>query len=82
MEKTVLTKEEIQQLSSLQEKQSDFVIQLGQVEYQINILKRQKNSIKQQIETFEESQVQLAKQLENKYGQGSVNLESGEFVKA
>jgi len=82
MDKTVLTKEEIQQLSSLQEKQSDFVIQLGQVEYQINILKRQKNSIKQQIETFEESQVQLAKQLENKYGQGSVNLESGEFVKA
>ena len=82
MEKTVLTKEEIQQLSSLQEKQSDFVIQLGQVEYQINILEKQKKSIKQQIETFEESQVQLAKQLENKYGQGSVNLESGEFVKA
>ena len=81
MEKTVLTKEEIQQLSSLQEKQSDFVIQLGQVEYQINILEKQKKSIKQQIETFEESQVQLAKQLENKYGQGSVNLESGEFVK-
>ena len=82
MEKTVLTKEEIQQLSSLQEKQSDFVIQLGQVEYQINILEIQKKSIKQQIETFEESQVQLAKQLENKYGQGSVNLESGEFIKA
>ena len=82
MEKTVLNEEEIKQLSSLQEKQSDFVIQLGQVEYQINILKRQKNSIKQQIETFEESQVQLDKQLENKYGQGSVNLESGEFVKA
>ena len=82
MEKTVLTKEEIEQLSSLQEQQNDFVIQLGQTEYQINILERQKISIKQQIETFEESQVQLAKQLENKYGQGSVNLESGEFVKA
>jgi len=81
MEKTVLTKEEIQQLSSLQEKQSDFVIQLGQVEYQINILERQKKSIKQQIENFEESQVQLAKQLETKYGQGTVNLENGEFVK-
>ena len=82
MEKTVLTKEEIEQLSSLQEKQSDFVIQLGQTEYQINILERQKKTIKQQIETFEESQVQLAKQLEDKYGQGSVNLESGEFLKA
>tara|TARA_R110002033_G_scaffold157038_1_gene193186 strand:+ start:239 stop:487 length:249 start_codon:yes stop_codon:yes gene_type:complete len=82
MEKTVLTKEEITQLSSLQEQQNDFVIQLGQTEYQINILERQKKTIKQQIETFEESQVQLAKQLEDKYGQGSVNLESGEFLKA
>jgi|TARA_R110002051_G_C8498035_1_gene464269 hypothetical protein len=82
MEKTVLNKEEITQLSSLQEQQNDFVIQLGQTEYQINILERQKKTIKQQIETFEESQVQLAKQLEDKYGQGSVNLESGEFLKA
>lgn len=81
MEKTVLNKEEITQLSSLQEQQNDFVIQLGQTEYQINILERQKKSIKQQIENFEESQVQLAKQLETKYGQGTVNLENGEFVK-
>ena len=81
MEKTVLTKEEITQLSSLQEQQNDFVIQLGQTEYQINLLERQKISIKQQIEKFEESQVQLAKQLEDKYGQGSVNLENGEFLK-
>ena len=82
MEKTVLTKEEITQLSSLQEQQNDFVIQLGQTEYQINLLERQKISIKQQIEKFEESQVQLAKQLEDKYGQGSVNLENGEVLKA
>ena len=82
MEKTVLNKEEITQLSSLQEQQNDFVIQLGQTEYQINLLERQKISIKQQIEKFEESQVQLAKQLEDKYGQGSVNLENGEFLKA
>ena len=39
MEKTVLTKEEIQQLSSLQEQQNDFVIQLGQVEYQKLLIK-------------------------------------------
>ncbi len=82
MEKTVLTKEEIEQLASLQEKQNDFVIQLGQVEYQMNILEKQKNYKKQQKETFEENQIQLARQLEEKYGQGSVNLESGEFVKA
>ena len=80
MEKTVLTKEEIQQLSSLQEQQNDFVIQLGQVEYQKLLLNKQENSIKQQIEIFEEKQTGLAQQLEEKYGKGTVNLESGEFV--
>ena len=80
MEKTVLTKEEIQQLSSLQEQQNDFVIQLGQVEYQKLLLNKQENSIKQQIENFEENQTKLAQQLEEKYGKGTVNLESGEFV--
>ena len=80
MEKTVLTKEEIQQLSSLQEQQNDFVIQLGQVEYQKLLLNNQENSIKQQIENFEENQTKLAQQLEEKYGKGTVNLESGEFV--
>ena len=80
MEKTVLSKEEIQQLSSLQEQQNDFVIQLGQVEYQKLLLNKQENSIKQQIENFEENQTKLAQQLEEKYGKGTVNLESGEFV--
>jgi hypothetical protein len=82
MEKTVLTQEEIQQLSSLQEQQNDFVIQLGQVEYQKLLLKKQENSIKQQIEIFEKNQIELAQQLEQKYGKGTVNLESGEFIKA
>ena len=82
MEKTVLNKEEITQLSSLQEQQNDFVIQLGQIEYQKNLLDQQNKSIKEQIEAFENQQIQLAQDLEKKYGRGTVNLESGEFVKA
>tara|TARA_R110002020_G_scaffold188119_2_gene386751 strand:+ start:154 stop:402 length:249 start_codon:yes stop_codon:yes gene_type:complete len=81
MEKTVLTQEEIQQLSSLQEQQNDFVIQLGQAEYQKHLIKKQEDSIKQQIETFEKKQMDLAQELEEKYGRGTVNLESGEFIK-
>ena len=81
MEKTVLTKEEIQQLSSLQEQQNDFVIQLGQVEYQKLLIKKEEDSIKQQIETFEKKQMETAQKLEEKYGRGTVNLESGEFIK-
>ncbi len=82
MEKTVLSKEEINKLSSLQEQQNNFVIQLGLIEYQTHLLDQQKDTTKQQIESFENEQIQLAKQLEEKYGKGTVNLESGEFVKA
>ena len=81
MEKTVLAKEEIDNLSSLQNQQDNFVIQLGQIEYQKNLLNQQKQKINQQIESFEQNQIQLAKQLEEKYGKGTVNLESGEFIK-
>ena len=82
MEKTVLTKEEVEKLASLQEQQNNFVIQLGQIEYQKNLLDQQNKSIKEQIEAFENQQIQLAQDLEKKYGRGTVNLESGEFVKA
>ena len=81
MEKTVLSKEEITKLSSLQQQQDTFIIQLGQIEYQKNMLDQQKQNINQQIESFEQSQIKLAKELEEKYGKGTVNLESGEFVK-
>ena len=53
MEKTVLSKEEITQLSSLQQQQDNFVIQLGQIEYQKNLLEEKKQQINQQINTFE-----------------------------
>jgi len=82
MEKTVLSKEEVEKLASLQEQQNNFVIQLGQIEYQKHLLDQQNKSIKDQIETFEKQQIQLAQDLEKKYGRGTVNLESGEFVKA
>jgi|TARA_R110002020_G_scaffold439988_1_gene650576 uncharacterized protein with PIN domain len=82
MEKSVLSKEEINNLSSLQQQQDNFIIQLGQIEYQINLLEQQKQNIRHQIKSFENNQVQLAKQLEEKYGKGTVNLESGEFIKA
>ena len=82
MEKSVLSKEEINNLSSLQQQQDNFIIQLGQIEYQIYLLEQQKQNIRHQIKSFENNQVQLAKQLEEKYGKGTVNLESGEFIKA
>jgi hypothetical protein len=81
-EKIVLTKEEIETLSQLQQQQNDLVFGLGQVEYQISFLNKQKDDIKTQLNEIEQTQRQSGQELEQKYGQGTINLESGEFVKA
>jgi hypothetical protein len=52
MEKQVLSKEEIETLSSLQQEQNDLVYQLGQVEYQLGFFDRQKNTSKNRIRGF------------------------------
>ena len=43
---------------------------------------KQKNLIQQQLEALENNQTTTAQEMEKKYGQGTVNLESGEFIKA
>lgn len=82
MEKTVLSQEELTNLTELQKQQNDFVLQLGQIEYQISTLEKFKQNLKQNIETFENKQAEVGSQLKEKYGEGTVNLESGEFIKS
>ncbi len=82
MEKTVLSQEELNNLATLQQQQDNFIIQLGQIEYQISTLEKQKKIIRQNIESFENNQIELGDQLKQKYGEGTINLESGEFVKS
>ena len=82
MEKKVLSQEELNNLATLQKDQDNFVVQLGQIEYQINTLEKQKSIIKQNIESFEKKQVEIGNQLKEKYGEGTINLESGEFIKS
>ena len=79
---TVLSKEEVSNLTSLQKQQNDLIYGLGQVEYQLVYFTKQKNLIQQQLEALESNQTTTAQEIEKKYGQGTVNLESGEFIKA
>ena len=80
--KTVLTKEEIENLSSLQQQQNNLIYNLCQTEYQLEFFGNRKKEIYQQLGALEGKQTETAQEIEKKYGQGSVNLESGEFIKA
>lgn len=80
METKVLTQEEIQSLKTLQENQSLLVTALGDLEYQITILESRKQFLKNEITNQIESEVKIGKELQEKYGEGNINLEKGEFT--
>lgn len=80
MEKQVLTQEEIQSLKSIQTNQSLLIEQLGILEYRILILEKEKQKLKQTLQNQLETEEQIGKQLQQKYGDGNIDLEKGEFI--
>ena len=81
MEKVYITEEDKKQILSAQEKENNFIIQLGQLELEIQNLELQKEDILEQVTLFNQEKKDLSKMLQDKYGEGTFNLESGEFVK-
>tara|TARA_Y100001972_G_scaffold72573_2_gene88106 strand:- start:2611 stop:2862 length:252 start_codon:yes stop_codon:yes gene_type:complete len=76
-----LTEQEIQQLTQLQSQQDEFAIKFGQLEYQLQTLELQKENLIEQLEQYKTSEVQIANQLNEKYGDGVINLQEGTFSK-
>jgi hypothetical protein len=80
MEKQVLTQEEIQSLKTIQTNQSSLIEQLGLLEYRILVLEKEKQKLKQTLQKQLEEEELIGKQLQQKYGDGSIDLEKGEFI--
>jgi stress response protein YsnF len=79
MEKKVLSKEEIQSLTDIKEKYRELVDVLGANEMQIMNLELVKEQIKSNLVLIKEEEIKIGKELEEKYGNGTISLESGEF---
>jgi hypothetical protein len=81
MENIFLNEKEISELKDIQKEESEVITQLGQIEYKIVNLQDQKNlTITKSIELKQKRNL-VAKNLQDKYGEGSIDLDSGEFVK-
>ena len=80
MENKKLTTEEIQRITELQQKNNTLVTELGQVELIKLNLQLRKESAEKFFEELCSEEQELAKELTDKYGSGSINLETGEFV--
>lgn len=81
MEKIVLTQEEIADLKSIQEQNSQLIISFGQIEIATQNLEAQKLELKNQLQVLKNKENELAQSLQAKYGNGSIDIETGEFTK-
>lgn len=77
-----LTQEELEKIQLIQEKNRAIVMELGEISLiTLNLQKRQENAEKFLADLREEENT-FGKELSDKYGDGSVDLKTGEFVPA
>jgi hypothetical protein len=76
----VLTQEEIQLLKSIQEKRIQLTEQFGIIELRIQELELQKDYLKEELKKLRQEETTTGNTLQQKYGDGTINLEKGEFI--
>lgn len=76
----VLTPEELQKVQSLQTKRDQLTIDFGYIELQIQELELKKESLIDALTQLKNEEIQVGKEISEKYGEGSVNIAKGEFT--
>tara|TARA_R100001460_G_scaffold89480_1_gene130997 strand:- start:183 stop:437 length:255 start_codon:yes stop_codon:yes gene_type:complete len=79
-EKIKLSKEELEILRGYQQEQNQITFNLGNVDIQKALLEGQRGGLLEDLATLQEKSNKTAKELQDKYGEGNINLETGEFT--
>lgn len=75
-----LLQEEIQQIEDIQKRMQAVKTELGQLALAKIDLKNRKTNVENYLVETQEMEAKLVKDLEDKYGRGSIDLQKGEFV--
>ncbi len=76
---TKITEQEIEKVKGLRIKFDQLVNTIGQVEVQLYNLQEQKKELQMSLLNIQQEELTIAKELEEKYGKGTVSLDTGEF---
>jgi len=80
MSKQKLTKEEIKTIKDLQSSRSNIIVELGNLEAYLFEVSTKKTQLQGQLSELTVKDQELGKELSDKYGNGSIDLEKGEFI--
>ena len=82
MENQKLSQEELQQITDLQARNRAIVQEFGEIELVKLSIERRVENAKQYLTDLRQSEADFGKALSEKYGDGTVDLSTGEFVPA
>jgi len=80
MENKVLTPEELLKLQELDNKRGQLVEQFGIIEINIQDLELQKEQLIDELSKLKAAELDLGGLLQQKYGDGNINLATGEVI--
>lgn len=75
-----LTEEDLKLIDNLKKNKENFFLELGQIKYNEILLEQRNDNAFDFLTKLKEQEMTTMKQLENKYGKGSINLDTGEFI--
>lgn len=75
-----LTEEEIIKVKELQSGRDAIVVELGNLEIYLRDVANRKTVLYNQLDELVQEDQKTAKELTDKYGAGSIDLEKGEFI--
>lgn len=75
-----LEQEELQQIAQIQQVSQNITMEYGNIELAKKAVAARTQRADEALEALRENEQELAKSLEEKYGQGSINLQEGTFV--
>jgi len=77
-----LSEEEIKSLLAVKENARAIVLEFGQITLAEENLKQRKAAAIEYLNKLKQKETELAKELEEKYGKGTVDTDTGEFIPA
>jgi len=80
MEKKVLTQDELQEIKLIQTENASLVSQFGELEIVTQNLSLRKEELIKKFKELKNREVKIGQTLQEKYGDGNIDIETGEFV--
>jgi len=80
MSNTKLSESELQQLQDFRRQDNEITFALGQLEVRKTFIEISKQNLQNDYRSLVQKQEALGKELQEKYGDGSIDLEKGEFI--